>query len=66
MAEIKLLCLKEYGNQFMVIQPGQLITLEAVKADWMMRDGPGCFEVVETKAVDAPSVDKMLRKGKTK
>jgi hypothetical protein len=66
MAEITLLCVKEYGNQFIHVMPGQTITLDTEKATWTMRDGPDCFMVLlpEVKEIEAPPVDKMIHKAR--
>ena len=69
MAEITLRCIKEYGNQFIHMSPGDIYKTDTDRAEWILRDGPDCFEVVlpaPQKAVEAPPKDRMLRKVKTK
>ena len=55
---------------------GQIAELDADKADWFNRDSPGVLklieerppepEPVETRAIEAPPKDRMVRKGKTR
>jgi hypothetical protein len=58
-------CVRAYRNQNMIFEPGQVISdLDPAVEDWLLRDAPGVFERIgsETKALDAPPQDKMMRR----
>ncbi len=58
----KLKCLRGYNNRQYSFEAGQVFEVDDVTARWLQSDSPGAFEVVvETKAPEAPAVDKMMK-----
>ena len=69
---VRLKALGRYRNRDVYYQPGTVIELPADQAAFVLRDAPGCFEVVQppvvendepdAKALDAPPQDKMVKR----
>jgi hypothetical protein len=67
MAEtVKLYLLQEYISRSVHYKAGETIEIDRETALFLQRDAPGCFAPVEwlnaRKAVEAPPVDKMVKK----
>ena len=66
MAEtVKLYLLQEYISRGVHYKAGETIEVDRDTALFLQRDAPGCFAPVnapEVKAVEAPPVDKMVKK----
>ena len=65
MSEIKLRVLGSYDSAMRHYQKGDSVTTDRETAEFLMRDSPGTFEVMqaetEIKMVDGPPKDKMMR-----
>lgn len=59
---MKLLLLEDYYSSRGGYKAGQVIDVPDRDALWLLADAPGCFEVVEEKAMDAPPVDKQIKR----
>ena len=57
----KLKVLSDYKSSLGAWPAGAEIEVEKWLADHLMRDAPGCFEVVVEKALDEPPEDKMVK-----
>ncbi len=62
---MRLEVLHSYRSRDLSYEAGQVIEVDTERAAFLMRDAPGCFrEAVpaETKALDAPPVDKQVKR----
>jgi len=60
---MKLYVDKKYRNREVEYTAGKTIEVPEDEAEFLLKDAPGCFEVVEEKAekaVKAPEVNKMI------
>ena len=65
----KLKVVSEYRAGDVSYPLGEVITVEDDRADFLMRDAPGCFEVYAepvAKEIKAAPADKMVKHAKTK
>lgn len=62
MATHKLKVISEYIGRGMHFAAGTTLEADDMLFLFLMADAPGCFAVIEEKAIDAPPVDKMVRK----
>jgi hypothetical protein len=69
MKAVKLLVKAHYRSRDVILAAGSQIEVPQDEAEFLLRDAPGCFEVVgaappveEEKAPDEPPVDKMVRR----
>jgi hypothetical protein len=65
---MRLRCIREYvnGPRGLVFQVGEELEPSPQLRLFLLADAPGCFEVVEVKAPDAPPADKAVRAPRVK
>ena len=70
---MKLTVISNYRNQHTEYLIGSVIDIDDTAGEFLMRDAPGCFEVVKPeveepveKEIGSPPVDKMIRRGRSK
>ena len=74
---MNLLCLSDFNQGDVTAKDGDVLTIAPGAGQWLLESWPGCWAVapdapvIETEAIDAPPVDKMIHaphkaKGKRK
>jgi hypothetical protein len=70
MNTVKLLVISEYISRGERYPEGKVLEVDEARAAFLLRDAPGCFERVEDAPIhteiDAPPVDKMVRRARRK